>query len=377
MKKCIVIPDSFKGTLSAIEICDITREQLALHCPGCETVCVPVADGGEGTVDCFLYALPSFRQVAVASTGPYGQPLRAYYARQGDTAVLEMAMFAGLPQVEGRQNPATTTTYGLGVAVLAAIADGCTQIVIGLGGSCTTDGGCGMAAALGTRFYNAAGESFVPVGETMCQIERIDTADTKKLLQSITITAMCDVENPLHGAMGAAHIFAPQKGADAAMVQQLDAGLVHLAAAIARDLKLDVANIPGTGAAGGMGAGILAFLGGSLKNGIATVLDLIGFEALLEGADLVLTGEGRIDHQSLNGKVISGIAQRSKAKNVPVVCVVGSIGEGVAPAYDLGVSAIFSINQTAEAFDTARFKSRENLTATLQNLLRFANVFAD
>lgn len=375
MKKCIVIPDSFKGTLSATEICDVVRAQLAVFQPDCEAVCVPVADGGEGTVDCFLYAMPSFQKVAVASTGPYGQPVDAYYARRGDTAIFEMAMFAGLPQVEGRLNPAATTTYGLGVAVLAAIADGCTEIVIGLGGSCTTDGGCGMAAALGTRFYTATGESFVPVGETLHQIARIDATDAKALLKNVTITAMCDVENPLYGQMGAAHVFGPQKGADAAMVQQLDEGLQHLAAITLLDLQLDVADIPGTGAAGGMGAGILAFLGGKLKSGIATVLDLIGFDALLQGADLVITGEGRIDSQSLNGKVISGIAERSKAQNVPVVCVVGSVGEGTAAAYDIGVAAIFSINQTAEAFETARFKSRENLTATVQNLLRFANVF--
>ena len=371
MKKFIVIPDSFKGTLSAIEICDILRAQLEQFVPGCEVITVPVADGGEGTVDCFLYALADCKKVPVASTGPYGEPLNVYYGRRGKTAVIEMAMCAGLPQVEGRADPEKTTTYGVGTVMRRAIEDGCTELVLGLGGSCTTDGGCGMAAALGAKFFDAGGRAFVPVGGTMARVADIDVSAAKQLLRGVTVTAMCDVENPLYGPMGAAAVFGPQKGADAAMVGRLDAGLRALAEVIHARLGADVADIRGAGAAGGMGAGVIAFLGGQLKSGIETVLDLIGFDAMLAGADMVFTGEGRIDSQSLNGKVISGIARRAKAKKVPVTCIVGSIGDGVEKAYDIGVSAIVSINRRAEGFETARFKSRENLAAVAADLLRF------
>lgn len=371
MKKCIVIPDSFKGTLSAIEICEVFKAQLSRFQPGCQVQAVPVADGGEGTVDCFLYALPQCIKVPVDSTGPYGEPVKAYYGRMGDTAILETAMFAGLPQVEGRADPAATTTFGLGTAMARAVQDGCKEILLGLGGSCTNDGGCGMAAALGASFWNGAGEPFVPTGATMKDIARIDVSGAKKLLDGVAVNAMCDVENPLYGPKGAAYVFGPQKGADAAMVERLDEGLRHLGGLIRSQLGVDADSMPGTGAAGGLGAGILAFLGGGLKSGISAVLDLIGFDAMLQGADMVFTGEGRIDSQSLDGKVISGIAKAAKARNVPVTCVVGSIGDGVDGAYDMGVSAIFSINRRAEAFETARFKSRENLAGTVADLLRF------
>ena len=181
---------------------------------------------------------------------------------------------------------------------------------------------------------------------------------------------MCDVENPMYGPKGAAHVFGPQKGADKAMVRRLDEGVKQMAETIRSQLGLDLDQVPGTGAAGAMGAGIIAFAGGRLQSGISTVLDLIGFEKMLEGTDLVFTGEGRIDSQSLDGKVISGIAQRAKKQNVPVVCVVGSVGDGIEGAYDMGVSAIFSINQKAEAFETARYKSAQNLKATMENILR-------
>ena len=373
MKKCIVIPDSFKGTLSAFEICEIEKKAIQALMPGCEVAAVPVADGGEGTVDCFLYALQDCRKVVVDTTGPYGEPQKAYYARLGDTAIIEMAMCAGLPQVEGRQNPAKTTTYGVGTVMKKAVEAGCKKLVVGLGGSCTTDCGAGMGAALGVKFRDEAGEAFVPTGETLGKVKTIDLSEARALLDGVEVTAMCDVENPMYGPKGAAHVFGPQKGADKKMVLQLDEQVRQMADTIRSQLGMDLAGVPGSGAAGAMGAGIMAFAGGKLQSGISTVLDLIGFEKMLEGTDMVFTGEGRIDSQSLDGKVISGIAQRAKKQDVPVVCVVGSVGDGIEGAYDMGVTAIFSINQKAEAFETARHKSAQNLKATMENILRLVN----
>ena len=206
--------------------------------------------------------------------------------------------------------------------------------------------------------------------QTLDRVAHIDTRPAKALLEGRQVLAMCDIDNPMYGETGAATIFGPQKGAGPEEVKRLDANLRHLSAIIEKDLGLSVATLPGSGAAGAMGAGVVAFLGGELRSGIDTVLDLIRFDQMLEQADMIFTGEGRIDSQSLRGKVISGIALRAKEKGVPVVAVVGSVGEGAQGAYELGVSAIFSINQQAEAFETARFKSAQNLRATVQNIIR-------
>lgn len=369
MKKCVIVPDSFKGTLSSTEFCTIVKKRLLLHFPDCRVITIPVADGGEGTVDCFLHAL-SCEKVPVTVHGPYGEPCHGYYARQGNTGILEMAMFAGLPQVEGRANPAATTTYGVGEAILSAIGDGCDKILLGLGGSCTNDGGCGMAAALGVRFYDPDQNVFVPTGETLIQIAHIDTTLAKKTLANCQITAMCDIDHPLFGKSGAAFIFAPQKGADEAMVQMLDTGLRHLAEVIQTDLKKSVAEVPGAGAAGGMGAGLLAFLEGKLNAGIEAVLEQVGFDHALHGCDLVITGEGKIDSQSLRGKVVIGVANHARREKVPVLAIVGSIGEGAEGAYESGVTAICSINQQPEDFSISRYKSRENLAACADNIFR-------
>lgn len=373
MKKCLIIPDSFKGTLSATEICEIIKSRVTEIFPKCQTIAIPVADGGEGTVDCFLYALGCDR-IELAAQDPYGNGCNAYYAKRDNVAIIEMAMCAGLPQVEGRENPELTSTYGVGQMILHAIEDGCTEILLGLGGSCTNDGGCGMAAALGVRFFNGEGLEFIPTGGTLTKIRQIDLSGISRSLNNCKITAMCDIDNPMHGPSGAAYIFALQKGADKAMVERLDEGLRHLDCVMTRELGKEVAQIPGAGAAGAMGAGVVAFLGGSLKPGIDAVLDIVDYNSLLEGTDLVFTGEGRIDSQSLRGKVVIGVARRAKAYGVPVVAVVGSIGEGAELAYDMGVNAIFSINRTAEAFETARYKSRENLYATAGDILRLWNI---
>lgn len=368
MKKCVVVSDSFKGTVSSREICEIAQRVIPRHFPACEVVCIPVADGGEGTVDCFVQAMGAQR-VGVTVTNALGEKSAAAYARLGELAIIEMAAAAGLPQVGALRCPGTATTYGVGELIAHAVDSGCRKILLGLGGSATNDGGCGCAAALGIRFYDADGQSFVPVGDTLGRIARIDTAEAEALLRSVEITVMCDVTNPLYGPTGAAYVFAPQKGADAEKVKSLDAGLRHFGDVIRSQYGLDVSAMPGAGAAGGMGAGCVALLGGTIQSGIDAVLDVTGFDRQLEGADLVITGEGRIDSQSADGKVVSGVARRTRAKGVPLIAIAGGIADSAGAVYDIGVSAMFSTDRAALPVNMLGARSPGDYEATLSDIM--------
>lgn len=368
MKKCVVVSDSFKGTVSSCEICAIAQRVIPRHFPACEVVCIPVADGGEGTVDCFVQAMGAQR-VEITVTNALGEKSAAAYARLGELAIIEMAAAAGLPQVGERRCPGTATTYGVGELIAHAIDSGCRKILLGLGGSATNDGGCGCAAALGVRFYDADGQSFIPAGDTLGSIARIDTAKAEALLRSVEITVMCDVTNPLYGPTGAAYVFAPQKGADAEKVKSLDAGLRHFGDVIRSQYGLDVGAMPGAGAAGGMGAGCVALLGGTIQSGIDAVLDVTGFDRQLEGADLVITGEGRIDSQSADGKVVSGVARRTKAKGVPLIAIAGGIADSAGAVYDIGVSAMFSTDRAALPVDMLGARSPGDYEAMLSDIM--------
>ena len=368
MKKCIVVSDSFKGTVSSREICEIAQRVIPRHFPSCEVVCIPVADGGEGTVDCFIQAMGAQR-VEVTVTNALGEKSAAAYARIGELAIIEMAAAAGLPQVGALRCPGTATTYGVGELIAHAAHSGCKRILLGLGGSATNDGGCGCAAALGVGFLDADGQSFVPVGDTLGRIARIDTAKADELLRSVEITVMCDVTNPLYGPTGAAYVFAPQKGADAEKVKSLDAGLRHFGDVIRSQLGIDVSRMPGAGAAGGMGAGCVALLGGMIQSGIDAVLDVTGFDRQLEGADLVITGEGRIDSQSADGKVVSGVARRTRAKGVPLIAIAGGIADSAGAVYDIGVSAMFSTDRAALPVDMLGARSPGDYEATLSDIM--------
>jgi len=370
MKKCIIIPDSFKGTISSTEICNIIKEKLLYYYPHCNVITIPIADGGEGTVDSFL-AIVKGKRVKVTASGPYKEKILCDYARFGETAVIEMAQAAGFTLVKGKENPAETTTYGVGELIRHAIENGCKEIIIGLGGSCTNDGGTGMAAALGVRFIDDKGEEFIPTGGTLDKIMRIDASPAKEVLRGCRITAMCDIDNPMYGENGAAYVFAPQKGADEKMVRMLDRNLRILSDLIIRDIGKDVSQLPGAGAAGAMGAGVAAFLNGELKSGIQILLDLIRFEEMLEDADLVFTGEGKIDGQSLRGKVVVGVAERASKFGVPVVAIVGDVSDDAYAAYDKGVTAIFSINRLAIPYEQAKFRSKHDLAATVNDIIRF------
>ncbi|MBD9198015.1 MAG: glycerate kinase [Clostridiales bacterium] len=373
MKKCIVISDSFKGSLSSGEICDIARACFAEVLSDCELTAIPVADGGEGTVDCF-HQVCGGELVPVTVQGPFGQDMEAAYLRlDGGRAVIEMASSAGLPLVGDRRDPRITSTYGVGQQIRHAVEQGSTQILLGLGGSCTNDGGCGCAAALGVRFLDRAGQAFVPTGGTLDQIAHIDVSGARQLLQTVKLTAMCDIDNPMHGPTGASYIFGPQKGADPAMVEFLDGQLKALDAVIQRELHRAVADVPGAGAAGAFGAGILAFLDGTICPGIEAVLDLVDFDGKLKDCDLVITGEGRFDSQSIRGKVVSGVSRRAKRQGVPVAVIAGSVAEDVESVSadpDSGVTAAFSINRQAMDYSESRPFSRRNYRYTLENLLR-------
>ena len=371
MEKILLVPDSFKGTLSSRQVCQVMAGQLRRFFPQAQVKSIPVADGGEGSVEAFLAAAGGERRTRTV-TGPFGEPVEAFYGVLGDgrTAVIEMAACAGLPLAEGRLNPERATTYGVGELLLAAKEAGCTKAILGLGGSCTNDGGAGAAAALGAKFTRADGAAFVPTGGTLGEIAALDVSPVAQALQGMELTAMCDIDNPLYGEAGAAAVFAPQKGADAAMVARLDAGLRHLGQVSARCLGRDFSHLPGAGAAGGLGFGMAAFCGAQLRMGIDAVLDAVGFDSLLPGTDVVFTGEGKIDSQSARGKVVSGVAARCRKAGVPVVAVVGQIDQGFEEMYQQGLTAVFSINRAAQPFTESRFHAGENLALTMENIAR-------
>lgn len=372
MKKILLIPDSFKGTMSSAEICSILASSIERYYPQTQIVSIPVADGGEGSVESFLTAVGGER-VSLTVKGPLMEEVEAFYGLidNGATAIIEMAACAGLPLVEGNMHVGKATTFGVGQLIAHAMNSGCKKLILGLGGSATNDFGAGAAAALGVRFFNKDGHEFVPVGENLADVCHIDKSGLLPSLLNAEIIAMCDIDNPLYGENGAAHIFAPQKGANSEMVKYLDNQLRAVSDIVVRELGVDVSSLPGAGAAGGMGGGMVAFLGAKLQMGIETVLDAVEFDNLLDSADLVISGEGRIDGQSLRGKVVIGVARRTKKVNVPLIAIVGDIGDDIESAYDEGVSGIFSINRIAVPFKDAKLRSKNDLMLTADNLMRF------
>lgn len=341
MRKYVIMPDSFKGTMSSVEVCEIMQRVITLKHPGSEIITVPIADGGEGTVDSFIRAIGG-KKIEKQVTGPFGKQVTGFYGLVGDAAIIEMAAAAGFTAAKDVGNPAIATSYGVGELIKDAVERGSKKIILGLGGSCTNDGGAGMADALGVRFYDGSGNTFRPVGGTLSEIERIDDTKAKALLTGVSVEAMCDIDNPLYGPNGAAYVFSPQKGADTKMVEQLDINLKCFAECVKRNLGIDISNLAGGGAAGGMGAGAYAFLNAKLRQGIDVILDIVNFEELINGCDLIFTGEGKLDSQSLGGKVIVGIARRAKPRQIPVIAVVGSISGDISKIYEEGVTAVYT-----------------------------------
>lgn len=347
------------------------RGCVELRLPGCEVRAIPVADGGEGSVDAFLAALGG-EKVHARVAGPFFEPVESFYGLTdgGKTAIVEMAACAGLPLAGELRDPALTTTYGVGELIALAVEGGARKIILGLGGSATNDAGCGAAAALGVRFFDRTGTPFVPTGGTLGEVERIDVSAARERLRGVEITAMCDIDNPMYGENGAAYVFAPQKGAGPEQVRALDAGLRRLAGVMRRELGMDFAELPGAGAAGAMGAGVTAFLGASLQSGIESVLNAVDFDRAAADADLIFTGEGRLDSQSLRGKVVIGVARRAKRLGKRVIAIVGGAEGELEAAYAEGVTAVFTTNRLPEPLSRSAPRAEENLAFTMDNILR-------
>jgi len=371
MKRFVLIPDSFKGTMSSMEVCSIMAEQIHRRYPDANILSLPVADGGEGSVDAYLRTMGGEKKI-VSVQGPYGCDIPSFYGIIGhDTAVIEMAACAGLPLAGKDLRPMDTTTFGVGQLMLNAVECGSRHLILGLGGSCTNDGGAGAAAALGIRFISESGEFFIPTGGTLKDIAHIDISGLNPLIRSASIEAICDVDNPLTGVNGAAYVFGPQKGANEEVVRLLDAGLCNLSSIVRKDLGFEIDTVPGSGSAGGMGAGMMAFFGAKLRPGIEVMLDAVQFDEAIAYADMVFTGEGKLDEQSLRGKVISGVARHTKKLGVPLVAIVGDIGDNIDGIYELGVNAVFSINRVAADFSIVRSRCRKDLAQAMDNLMRF------
>ena len=344
--KLVFAPDSFKGSLSALEICDILERVAARRFPGAETASVPAADGGEGTVDALLRAMGG-RRMETQVTGPLFEKETAVWGLlpDGSTAVMEMAQASGLPFVPpDRRDPRETTSLGTGEMLRAALGQGVRRVLLGIGGSATNDGGMGMLAALGARFLDGAGNALRPVGGSLKNVARADFSGLLPALSETEIIVICDVNNPLLGDRGATFVYGPQKGATHAIRDELEAGMARYAQAVSRAVGRDIASFPGAGAAGGLGAALGGVLGARLKSGIDAVLDAADFDEKLRGASLVVTGEGRMDGQSVRfGKVPVGVARRCAAHGVPVAAIVGGMGEGAEELFGLCEAAIQTI----------------------------------
>ncbi|MCP5159261.1 MAG: glycerate kinase [Gammaproteobacteria bacterium] len=370
--KIVLAPNALKGCLTASQATLAMARGVARACPNCEIAQVPVADGGDGLADVLINALNG-KAHTVTVTGPRGDPVSAMFchvpARR--LAAIEMATASGLALLpRDRFNPMLTTTLGTGELISAALDLEISHLVVGIGGSATNDGGIGMAAALGARFLDRGGAPVEPVGGVLGSIERIDLGGLDPRLVGLRVEAICDVNNPLLGERGAACVYAPQKGATPEQVRVLDAGLAHLAAVIERDLGLDVRELPGAGAAGGLGAGLKAFLNAELRRGVDLVLDLTGLDEHLHGADLVLTAEGQIDFQTTFGKAPAGVAERARARGIPCLAIAGSVGSGLESLYERGIDAVLSLCPGPLSLEQAMVAGSDYLAAAAEQAVR-------
>jgi glycerate kinase len=367
--------DSFKGTLSSERIIELLSTWADKIFPGCETLGVPIADGGEGTVDAVITVTKGEkRQVAVH--GPLMEMAESSYGVfHQDSAIIEMAAASGLPMVPTeKRNPLNTTTYGTGELIRDALDQGYRKISIAIGGSATNDGGMGAMRALGIRFLDKEGKELEGAGSDLAKVADIDVSGLHPVAAEAEFTVMCDVNNPLTGTDGATYTFGKQKGGTPEILDELEAGMKNYAAVIRDKLGKDVDQIPGAGAAGGLGAALCVFLHATLKSGIETVLDLIDFDGLLEGTDLVVTGEGRIDWQSAFGKVPSGIGLRCRAKGVPAVALVGGMGTGAEKIYEFGVESIIPTINGAMDIEEALERAEELYSNAAERMFRMLRV---
>ncbi|MDQ7253400.1 glycerate kinase [Bacillus thuringiensis] len=368
--KVVIASDSYKESLKAIEVCEAIERGFRAIFPNAKYVKIPIGDGGEGTVESLVDATGG-RIISISVTGPLRESVQAFYGVSKDkkTAFIEMAAASGLQHVPvEKRNPLITTTKGTGELILHALNQGAEYIILGLGGSVTNDGGAGMLAALGVRFINDKGEVIDPSGGTLHSIVAIDFSQMDPRLKGVKIEAACDVDNPLVGMQGASFVFGRQKGANVEMMKELDENLKHYANILKRYVSSDVSEIPGAGAAGGMGAAVISVLKGDLRRGIEIVLDYTNFDKHIEDADLIITGEGRIDEQTAYGKAPVGVAGRAKRFSVPVIAIGGSVSSDYSAVYEKGIDAVFSITTRPMTLEEAYRVAEENIEMTTKNI---------
>lgn len=370
--KILVAPDSFKGSLSAIEVCNNIENGIRKVHKDADIIKVPMADGGEGTLEALISSTNgTIYEKEVKDT--LFRKVLGKYGILGDreTCIIEMARASGLTLLrEGERNPMNTTSYGTGELILEGIDKGCRNFIIGIGGSATTDGGIGMAAALGVKFKDENYEELIPIGSSLSKIRSIDISMIDKRIKESRFTIASDVDNTLYGREGAAYVYGPQKGADENMVIELDKGLENYSNIIKRDLAKDIKDVKGSGAAGGLGAGLMVFLNAEMKSGIDIVIESTGLEEKIKSVDLVITGEGSIDYQTQFGKTSYGVAKLAKKYKKPLIAICGSIGEGVEILYGQGFTSIFSIGDRPMTLEESMERTPELLEKITENIIR-------
>ncbi len=374
--KILIAPDSFKNALSALAVADSIKKGLLKALPGAEIETIPMADGGEGTVES-LIAATGGKLVSVRVHDPLMREVESSFGITGDgsTAVIEMAAASGIQLIRAEErDPWNTSTWGTGELIRAALDKGCRTLLLGIGGSATNDCGMGMAAALGVEFLGPEGDPVGQGGGALGQVSRIDISGLDQRIGDTKILVACDVTNPLTGPKGASHVYGPQKGADESTVKKLDRNLAGFAGIIRDQLGRDVEKVPGAGAAGGLGAGLIAFLDGQLVEGVPAVAERIGLEEKIMGVDLVITGEGGMDFQTQFGKTPYGVAQIAMRNDKPVIAVAGTLGKGVEALYDQGFDAIFSILDAPMSLEEAIKKTPVLLENTGEGIGRLLKI---
>ncbi|MCG7491019.1 glycerate kinase [Vibrio sp. Of14-4] len=368
--KIVIAPDSYKESLTAMEVATAIEQGFKKVMPNAEYIKLPMADGGEGTVQSLVDATNGSILTARV-TGPLGETVEGFYGLlgEGSTAVIEMAAASGLHLVNpDERNPMLTTTFGTGELIKQALDSGVTHIILGIGGSATNDGGMGMAQALGARFYDKSGADLGYGGGALSELARIDLSGLDKRLANVTLEVACDVDNPLCGPKGASHVFGPQKGATPEMVEQLDINLAHFADVIRQTTGIEVINQAGAGAAGGLGAALLGLLNAKLRAGINIVTDFVKLEQEVRDATLVITGEGRIDSQTIYGKTPIGVARIAKQYHLPVIGIAGSVSKDCHVVYEHGIDAVYSVVLGATDLPTALKEAKSNIEISARNI---------
>lgn len=376
----LVAPDSFKGSLTAKRFCDIVEEAAYSTDISFKVTKVPLADGGEGTVEALVLNTGG-KIYNKTVTGPLGDPVKAYFGvlGSGETAVIEMASASGLPLVpQDKRNPMITTTYGTGELIKNALDLGCKTIIMGIGGSATNDAGAGMLQALGFDLLDKEGKQIERGAKGLLSLHKIGKQNCDPRLKNVEFLVACDVNNPLYGPNGASYVYGPQKGATKEMLPVMDKALVNFNETVKKYLKIDVSQVPGAGAAGGLGAGLMAFLNAKLRPGFEIVSEIIGLEKLIASGDfkLVITGEGQMNYQTVNGKLPVGVAGLAKKFGIPVIALVGSVGEGVEKVYSTGIDSVISIINKPMSLSEAMKDAEKLLYDSAKQVLRMVGVIA-